>query len=272
MSGHLNLRRVMSCTWPVTLAASIAACTVNEKPASPSPTAAVPEIAPGILAGYLPRAALPDSALLVSPPPEPGSAAFARDEEASRAGLALRGTPRWTAAASDAELKFPAAAGAFACAADLAISPDATPHLYMLLRRTLTDAGLSTYGAKTKYQRQRPFMTNGQPTCTPHEEAMLRKDGSYPSGHSAIGWALALVLAEAAPDRANAILARGLDFGQSRVVCNVHWQSDVDAGRIVGAGAVSRLHADAGFSAELAAAKAEVAAARSSGTHAADCS
>jgi membrane-associated phospholipid phosphatase len=36
----------------------------------------------------------------------------------------------------------------------------------------------------------------------------LGKQGSYPSGHSAAGWAWALVLAEVAPVRAEAILER----------------------------------------------------------------
>jgi acid phosphatase (class A) len=103
---------------------------------------------------------------------------------------------------------------------------------------------------------------NKEPTCTPAEEADLAKQGSYPSGHSAAGWAWALVLAEVAPDRADAILARGRAFGQSRVVCNVHWQTDVVEGRIMGAATVARLHADPAFAADVEAAKKELAAVR----------
>ena len=36
-----------------------------------------------------------------------------------------------------------------------------TPHLYMLLRRTLTDAGLSTYAAKNHYHRGRDYSRPG---------------------------------------------------------------------------------------------------------------
>ena len=57
----------------------------------------------------------------------------------------------------------------------------------------------------------------------------------------------------------DAILARGRAFGESRMVCNVHWQSEVIAGRFMGAATVARLHADPGFTADLAAAKAEAA-------------
>jgi len=108
-------------------------------------------------------------------------------------------------------------------------------------------------------------MVNKDPTCTPDEEKHLIKDGSYPSGHTALGWAWALILSEIAPDRADAILARGRAFGESRVICNVHWHSDVVAGRFIGAAAVARLHADPSFRAELEAAKSEVANFRTKG-------
>ncbi|MFJ1255343.1 phosphatase PAP2 family protein [Cupriavidus sp. CuC1] len=227
--------------------------------------AAVPEIRPGILAGYLPADARPDSLALVPPPPAPGSAAQALDDEIARGNQPLRDTARYRQATLDANLKFPQAAGIFSCALDAPISQEQTPRLYLLLRRTLADAGLSTYGVKDKYARARPFMVNQQPSCTPAEEAMLSKDGSYPSGHNAIGWAWALILAEIAPQQSNAILARGLAYGQSRLVCNVHWQSDATQGRIMGAATVARLQADPTFRADLAAAKAEVAQVRAKG-------
>ena len=121
---------------------------------------------------------------------------------------------------------------AFNCSLGIAISEEDTPSLYMLLRRILADAGLAPYSAKNAYQRERPFMVNGEPTCTPDEDEMLRKDGSYPSGHTAVGWGWALILSELSPERAEVILARGRSFGESRNVCNVHWYSDVVAGRL----------------------------------------
>jgi hypothetical protein len=70
--------------------------------------------------------------------------------------------------------------------------------------------------------------------------------------------AFALVLTEIAPQRANALLGRGYAYGQSRVICGVHWQSDVEAGRVVAAATVARLHADPVFRAQLDAAREEV--------------
>jgi acid phosphatase (class A) len=226
---------------------------------------AVPEIRPGILAGYLSSEALPNSLALIPPPPAAGTAALALDEEVSRISAELRGTPRWTLAAEDADLRFPQAAGTFTCALNAPVTELDTPHLYMLLRRSLADAGLSTYAAKDHYRRTRPFVAHNQPTCTPGDEPQLRDDGSYPSGHTAVGWAWALILSEVAPDQTDAILARGRAFGQSRVICNVHWESDVIEGRFIGASAVARLHSNSAFLADLDAAKAELTAVRAKG-------
>jgi acid phosphatase (class A) len=229
-------------------------------------SAAVPEIRAGFLAGYLAPEALPNSLALIPSPPATGSAALALDEEFSRQSLDLRGTPRWKLAAEDADLMFPSAAGTFSCALNAPITEQDTPHLYMLMRRSLSDAALSTYTAKDHYKRARPFVVNKEPTCTPEKETRLRDDGSYPSGHTAIGWAWALILSEIAPDQMDAILARGRAFGQSRVVCNVHWESDVIEGRTIGAAAVARLHDDYTFLADLAAGKVELAAVRAKGS------
>lgn len=222
----------------------------------------VEEIHPGILKGYLDTDEMPNSLSLVPAPPAEGSAAFALDKDVSQQSMSLQGTPRWDLAAKDAILAFPEAANAFSCALGVPISQVETPHLYMLLHRTLADAGLSTYGAKNHYQRTRPFVINKQPMCTPHEEDALREDGSYPSGHTAAGWAWALILSEISPEQSEAILLRGREFGQSRIVCNVHWQSDVNEGRLMGAAAVAALHSDPIFKAELEAAKNEILALR----------
>jgi len=133
------------------------------------------------------------------------------------------------------------------------------------MRRVVSDAGYSTSKAKKRYARPRPFVVNKQPTCSPDFEKVMSTDGSYPSGHSTAGWAWALVLSELAPDRADAVLARGRAYGQSRVVCNVHWESDVIEGRTMAAAVVAKLHADPAFRADMEAAKGELAAVRAKG-------
>jgi acid phosphatase (class A) len=215
--------------------------------------------------GYLAKDSLPDGVGLIPPPPAEGSAALARDEEISQAEARTPESSRWQRAASDADLNFPHAAQTFACVTGVAPSPETTPKLYALLQRSRIDLGESTKKAKDKYQRQRPFMVHGDKTCTPNDDDRLRTNGSYPSGHTAIGWGWALLMAEIDPAHEDAILARGRAFGQSRVVCNVHWQSDVDAGQLVASATVARLHAEPEFQADMQAAKAELATARAAG-------
>lgn len=257
-----------SITWRTTslilaLVAALAAC------ASTSDTVgrpiSVPGFPPGMVEGYLAADTIPSSLLQVPPPPAAGTAALALDQDIAQRSFALRDTPRWTQAISDADLNFPHAAGTFSCTLGIAVTPADTPHLYLLLQRTLTDLGLSTRSAKIHYNRTRPFVINGQPMCTPDDRVLLEHDGSYPSGHNAIGWGWALILTEISPEQTDAILVRGRNFGESRNVCNVHWHSDVMQGRLVGAGTVGRLHAEPAFRADLLAARAEIAAARSKG-------
>ena len=234
--------------------------TVQTQPTAPDQPAAGVAFIPGFLPGYLATNQLPNSLALLPPPPAAGSAALALDEAISTRSLALRDTPRWMLATSDADLHFPHAASTFSCALNAPISELEMPRLYRLLRRTLTDFGLSTYAAKNHYN-----LWNKAPICTPAEQAFLEKDGSYPSGHTAAGWGWALVLSELAPERTDALLARGLAFGESRNAGNAHWHSDVVQGRTMAAATLARLHAEPTFRADLEAARAELAVVRGKG-------
>ncbi|MDH7942944.1 phosphatase PAP2 family protein [Pseudohongiella sp. SYSU M77423] len=220
--------------------------------------APVEELRPGMLIGYLTPEELPHALSIIPPAPEPDSPAFAWEQAVNQNMLALRDTPRWDLATLDNDLSFPTAAGTFSCALDMPINEQDTPYLYQLLRRTIPDAGLATYSAKDHYQRTRPFVVNGQPICVEGQEERLASDGSYPSGHTAIGWAWALILSELAPERGDAIAQRGLAFGDSRMVCNVHWPMDVIQGQIVAAATVARLQANATFREDMAGAAREI--------------
>lgn len=254
-------------------AAAVAACLLlianhaqAQSPQAPSSTA--PPLA-SVLSldthGYLLPAQLPDSLRWTPPPPVAGSSADAHDLAIAHALQPLQGSVRWQQARQDAQLHFPQAASHFACALGVSISAEHTPHLYRLLRLSMLDASGSTGAAKQRYQRPRPFMVNGGATCTPEDEPDLRGNGSYPSGHSAIGWSWAQLLAELAPQRADALIARGRSYAESRMVCNVHWQSDVLQSRVAATATVAALHADAGFRRDLRAARAELDQARRRG-------
>ncbi len=248
----------------IATALSVASCAIAPPPpVSPSD---VPEIrkGTGYLTGYLTQQEMPRSDQFLPEAPR-AAAPGSTDEIGARLAFATRGQPRWLLAANDADLKFPAAARVFSCALGFEPDPTRTPHLYMLLRRSMADAGLSTYAAKNRYNRVRPFVALNEQSCTPREEVFLSKDGSYPSGHAAAGWAWALILSDLAPARREALLRRGYAFGQSRVACGVHWQSDVDAGRVVGAAAATVIRQNSIFQAQFDLARREVAAMQVSG-------
>jgi len=159
---------------------------------------------------------------------------------------------------------FPDSAQHFTCALGIPIDEQHTPTLYQMMQRTQVDAGhYAVSHAKAHYRRERPFMVNGEPTCTPEQEEGLQLNGSYPSGHAAIGWTWALMLAEIAPDRATDIIQRGRQYGHSRVVCNVHWYSDVVQGQALAGSLLAVLNGNTEFSMDLIKARDEIAHARS---------
>jgi acid phosphatase (class A) len=213
---------------------------------------------PGQPEGYLKTTDLPDSKGLLPPPPQPGSAALENDREVSVKYLYSGDSLRWKQAKIDANLNFPSSIDAFTGILHQNISVKTAPYLYLLLQRVLADASTSTSSAKVYYKRQRPFLLNNLSTCDPQEEPYLRTSGSYPSGHTAIGWSWALIMTELFPDKTNIILQRGLEFGESRLVCNVHWYSDVVEGRIIGAATVAALHGNIEFQHDLKKAKKEI--------------
>lgn len=231
-----------------------------------------------VFEGYLSKAELPNSKMLIPTPPSKNSVAFQQDLAMNKQALALQNSARWKQAAIDSNLLFPKAADIYACAANVEISQKTTPTLYKLLQKTLVDIGTTPSSAKTNYQRARPFMENGQQIChlTPDEQksygrlyqetqADLAKDGSYPSGHSALGWGWALIMSEIVPQRQDNIFLRGRTFAESRVICNVHWQSDILQGKLVGSTTVAALHSNAQFKKDLDKAKKEVAKAQRAG-------
>ena len=131
------------------------------------------------------------------------------------------------------------------------------PATAAVLDRAGRAAGFAGDPIKFVHRRDRPFVHDDSiVTCIPRPTSY-----SYPSGHAALGFGWSLVLAELIPSRADAIIDRGRDFTWSRVVCGVHYPSDVEAGRTVAAAAIARLHADPDFQREFAAARAELAAA-----------
>lgn len=213
--------------------------------------------APGKLHGYFARNDI-DGAALLGPPPAPDSPRGKADRAIYLEDRALAGSPRWAQAIKDNDLWNGGAVERYACVLGKAIGPGATPVTYRMLQRIELDVRTVGTPPKNLYNRTRPPIGDDLPVCVPREDWM-RTNASYPSGHAMTGWAWALTLSEIAPDKVGPLLAAGAAIGDSRVVCGVHYQSDVEAGRKLGAAMVARLHAEPAFRTDLAAARAELA-------------
>jgi acid phosphatase (class A) len=227
--------------------------------------------APSETRSYLAGKFMPDSVAILPPPPAQDSQEMARDLAVRRTGLELRGTPRYDLAIADADRSEASTSKAFQCAFGTEIGAR-TPALARMLAKIRLDVRAAAYKAKEHYKRPRPWVANHGQVCRSSEE-LVRNDGSYPSARGAVGWAYAFVLGEVNPVRRNAVIVRAREFGESRVICDAEWQSDVDAGRMLALEAVRRMHRNRDFAADLSAARKEVAEQlRSSGPARMDCS
>jgi len=82
--------------------------------------------------------------------------------------------------------------------------------------------------AKEKFRRLRPYEIEPRmEPCIDH----VRGDLSYPSGHASFGYVMAYLLRDMVPERESQLMARADDFARQRMVCGVHFRSDIEAGR-----------------------------------------
>lgn len=221
---------------------------VDASLAAPTPTK---------LTGYL-QATDIDGKALLGPPPAPDSLRGRADRETYEQTRALQGSPRWAQAIQDNDIWQGGALERYSCALGVQLGERETPAVWKLLHRIELDVRTVGTPAKNFYNRPRPMLGDDRPICIPREDWM-RTNASYPSGHAMVGWSWGLVLAEARPDATDALVAAGRAVGDSRFICGVHYQSDVEAGRTLASAMVARLHGDAAFQADLARAKAELA-------------
>ena len=191
---------------------------------------------------------MPNAVYFLPAPPDTASAAFQYDKAQYRWGKEQRkDSTRLAIAVNDAIWSIDNICKIYSGVLGFEISEQNAPAIYRMLTLGLLTTDQAGKLPKNHYMRTRPYVFYNEPTIYPSDEAWLRTNGSYPSGHTILGWSAALLLTELAPDKADTIMARGYMYGQSRVIAGYHWQSDVDAARLVASAAVARLHADKRF-------------------------
>lgn len=207
---------------------------------------------------YFTAEELPNASIFLPAPPDVESPLFADDYSQWMWGKSVRPTQRGQRASWESLYGMGRMETVFGEAMGMTISKEATPAIWWFMYRAGRTGNESTALAKKKYMRQRPFdRMNEQTSGEFDDEESLRQSGSYPSGHTGLGWSTALALAEMAPELQDTILRRGYEYGQSRVIVGAHWQSDVDAAYLAASAAIARMHTSPEYWRDLEAARAE---------------
>lgn len=124
--------------------------------------------------------------------------------------------------------------GRFSDGALTPLIPAQRPMLMRLLGRALTEVGNYSGFYKNVAERPRPYAEDTSiKLCYDNPQFPLDAKRSYPSGHAANGYAAALMIAEVFPARRQQIIARGIRYGENRVVCGAHQPSDVFEGQLL---------------------------------------
>ena len=113
----------------------------------------------------------------------------------------------------------------------------ATPALKAALESFMAPVNAAYREIKRQQARVRPYLAHPElRPCLPPEAT-----GSFPSGHSVWFRATAELLADLLPERRDRLELVGRQGGANRVLCGVHYPSDVEAGQRFGAAAARQI-------------------------------
>lgn len=197
----------------------------------------------------------PPAQILPSPPAD-GSAEQKTEMAELKSIQAAMSEATWNTALTDEETEnvtaFAATLGPWFDLAKL-------PKTAALFAQVRAEEKAAAKAAKNHFLRNRPWVVDASlKTCTREDSPQ----SSYPSGHSTVGFSAAVVLAHLMPDMADKIMARAKEYAEHRLVCGVHYRSDIIAGQVLGTLLAEELLANAKFKSDFEAAKAEIESAR----------
>ena len=255
------MRRERLLAGVITAALLAGGCAVNESFPAPSRV----ETPEQTTQSYLAADALASLTAAVPPPVTAGSSAAADDQRESLRWTALEDSDRWRLAQTHAEVRPALAVQHFDCPLNTRLAEAPTPALVRLLSRSLRDASVASNAAKAVGFRPRPVAEDPQRRACIRVDDALRSSASHPSGHATVGALWGRIMAEVAPDQAESLIRIGDEIGVSRVVCGLHYPSDVAAGQDLGEALFAAIRETPDYQADLRAARAEVAQARTLG-------
>jgi len=194
------------------------------------------------------------SQVLPLPPADGSPAAKAELDELHRIARATTAAA-WKAAQWDNDHED---GGMFAPVFGSGFDLKALPATAKLLADVRNDEATAASLAKDAFRRKRPWLIDGTlHTCSRDEDPL----SSYPSGHSTMGFAMAVVLARVAPELAPQLMTRASEYANERLVCGMHYRSDIEGGQTLGTSVAVLMLRDPRIETEVAAARAELIAA-----------
>jgi acid phosphatase (class A) len=207
---------------------------------------------------------------LLAPPPAPGTAEQQRDIAAVLTMRANASAAERERAVADAEIT----PYRFADVLGPKFRENNLPKTDAFFKHVLDSIGPFIGAGKNYWHHDRPFVMDPNvrspdamikgvcndkgPGSPPTALCPRGINYSYPSGHSTYGTVVATLLGEMVPEKREALLARGRQYGDSRVINGVHFPTDVEAGRVEGTVMVVLMMQNERFRADLAEAKAEL--------------
>jgi acid phosphatase (class A) len=198
-----------------------------------------------------------DASRTLPPPPAAGSAVEKRELKELHAIAARSSKELKAIAAHDAKDESPDIFND-AIGFDVAIRPQTFRLLNMVVEEEDGDSKI----AKGYFHRLRPYAVDlSLKTCEPVKPGKRKAANSYPSGHSSLAFSMGVVLASLIPEKSQAILARASQYAEPRLVCGVHYRSDIVAGQQFGTVLAIRLMENPTFRAQMDLARAELGAA-----------
>jgi len=107
------------------------------------------------------------------------------------------------------------------------------PKTKLLFDKVKYNAGYEARSFKNYFKTKRPYQVDPDiHACVEPKPSNL--DRSYPSGHTTMGYAMGVVLANLIPEKAKEIMERSRLYGENRINCGAHFPSDVSGGQVLG--------------------------------------
>jgi acid phosphatase (class A) len=132
---------------------------------------------------------------------------------------------------------------------------DRLPLTTALSKHVHSDESFISLPLKSRFQRPRPYQWDKSMNAVCK---LSEAPNSYPSGHAISGYLEAFTLIAMFPEKSKAIMARADEYAHNRLVCGVHYPSDLAASRLVASAAFGYMLANPKFETDLAAAKSEI--------------